>query len=130
MLNVNELILAELSQIPKFSVLLQRLNQYTLFQCRRQRGQQYRRRLTFPHDARELPGDVALRDGRGRGLAVAGRGVVGLEALRRQVLVPRLGVRGHQGGAGHAVVLDGSDDDLLQLLQRVPQVPSLQDVLP
>lgn len=37
--------------------------------------------VTFAHDPGELPSDVLLGDGRGRGVPIAGRWVLGLEAL-------------------------------------------------
>lgn len=105
--------------------------------------------LTFPHHPGELPRDVPFRDGCCGRLPVAGGGRLGWEAIHRRLLVlcpiggfvqarpggsvalghrllPLLG-RGH--GLERAVCFDGRDDYLLELLERVPQVPSFKDVL-
>lgn len=101
--------------------------------------------VTFPHDPGELPSYVLLWDGCGRGISITGRWVWGLEGLGGRVFICSWLCRFWRGGggrlltgarvwgglsrAGGAVGFDGCDDDLLELLKGVSQVPPFQNIL-
>lgn len=79
---------------------------------------------TFAHDASELSGDVSLGYDRGAALRLSstqvGTGDAALPLYAQQVALWRLLC---------AAGFNGRLDDLVELLQRSTQIPSLQNVL-
>lgn len=93
---------------------------------------------TFSHDTCELPRDVSLWDGRGRGVSVTGRWVMRLIALWHRIFIcsrfRAFWRRGHRlygrlSSSGSDVSLNGCDDDLLKLLKGITKVSSFQNIL-
>lgn len=92
--------------------------------------------LTFSHNSGELSGNVTVRDGRRRGVSIAGGCVVGMKSLAGRIFIRHWLCRVWRssgwllrGLRQRAVSLDGRDDDLLQLLQSIAQVSSFQNIL-
>lgn len=92
---------------------------------------------TFPHHTCELSRDISIRDGCGRGLSITRWRIVGLEALGVLLFagigrfIDRCNSRLHLllGSSGRGINLDWRDDDLLKLLQSIPNVSTFQNIL-